>query len=47
MKYFQTLTNELQLNKHLFTHYYNIPHLKQRQSSVAIIFKLNKPIKWT
>lgn len=42
MKYFQTLASELQLNKHLFTHYHNIPAQKQRQSSVAIIFRLNK-----
>ena len=47
MKYFHVLANELQSSKHLFNHFYNIPKDKQRQSSVAIIFRVTKKHNWS
>ena len=40
MKHFQSLATELQANKPFYSHFYNIPAKKQRQSSVAMVFRL-------
>lgn len=43
MRYFKSLIRELQFNKASFKHFFNIPDKDIRQSSVAVIFRVNKP----
>lgn len=42
-QYFRCLIQELHHNKPQFRHLTNIPNKNLRQSSVAIIFRVNKP----
>jgi hypothetical protein len=43
MKYFRCLLRELGGAKGMLAHLYNIPEKQIRQSSVSIIFRVNKP----